>query len=90
MADSSGHGGVVTDVVQRAAARVGDAGQWLDAREPGQVVHEVQSFARRRPAAFLLLAAGVGRVAGRRQAVGLVLECAPIRRFRRASEGRHI
>jgi hypothetical protein len=65
MADNSGHGGVVTDVVQQVAARVGDAGQWLDAREPGQVVHEVQSFARRRPTAFLLLAAGAGLVAGR-------------------------
>ena len=65
MADNSGQGGVAADVVQQAAARVGDAGQWLDAREPGQVVHEVQSFARRRPTAFLLLAAGAGLVAGR-------------------------
>jgi hypothetical protein len=65
MADNFGHDGVAADVVQQAAARVGDAGQWLDAREPGQVVHEVQSFARRRPAAFLLLAAGAGLVVGR-------------------------
>ena len=65
MADNSGHGGVAADLVQQAAVRVGDAGQWLDAREPGQVVHEVQSFARRRPAVFLLLAAGAGLVAGR-------------------------
>jgi hypothetical protein len=65
MAANSGQGGVAADVVQQAAARVGDAGQWLDAREPGQVVHEVQSFARRRPAVFLLLAAGAGLVAGR-------------------------
>ena len=65
MADNSGQGGVAADVVQQVAARVGDAGQWLDARVPGQVVHEVQSFARRRPTAFLLLAAGAGLVAGR-------------------------
>jgi hypothetical protein len=65
MGDNSGQGGVAADVVQHAAARVGDAGQWLDAREPGQVVHEVQSFARRRPTAFLLLAAGAGLVVGR-------------------------
>jgi hypothetical protein len=65
MAHDSGQGGVAADMVQQAAARVGDAGQWLDAREPGQVVHEVQSFARRRPAAYLLLAAGAGLVAGR-------------------------
>jgi hypothetical protein len=65
MADNFGRGGVAADMVQQAAAQVGDAGQWLDAREPGQVVHEVQSFARRRPTAFLLLAAGAGLVAGR-------------------------
>jgi hypothetical protein len=65
MADNSGQGGIAADLVQQAAARVCDAGQWLDARKPGQVVHEVQSFARRRPTAFLLLAAGAGLVAGR-------------------------
>jgi hypothetical protein len=65
MADNSGQAGIAADLVQQAAARVCDAGQWLDARKPGQVVHEVQSFARRRPTAFLLLAAGAGLVAGR-------------------------
>jgi hypothetical protein len=65
LADSSGQGGMATDLMQQAAARLEDAGQWLDAREPGQVVHEIQSFARRRPTAFLLLAAGAGLVAGR-------------------------
>jgi hypothetical protein len=65
MAANSGQGGVAADLAQQAAARIGDAGQWLGAREPGQVVHEVQSFARRRPTAFLLLAAGAGLVAGR-------------------------
>jgi len=64
MADNSGQG-VAADLVQQAAVRVCDAGQWLDARKPGQVVHEVQSFARRRPTAFLLLAAGAGLVVGR-------------------------
>ena len=63
MADNSGQGGVAADLAQQAAARVCDAGQWLDARKPAQVVHEVQSFARRRPTAFLLLAAGAGLVA---------------------------
>ena len=65
MAGNPSQGGVAADLVQQAAARVCDAAQWLDAREPGQVVHEVQSFARRRPTAFLLLAAGAGLVAGR-------------------------
>lgn len=65
MADNSGQSGVAADLAQQAAARICDAGQWLDARKPTQVVHEVQSFARRRPTAFLLLAAGAGLVAGR-------------------------
>ena len=57
--------GVAVDVTQQAASRVRDAGHWLEKREPGQVVNEVQSFARRRPAVFLVLAAGAGLVAGR-------------------------
>jgi hypothetical protein len=57
--------GVAVDVTQQAASRVRDAGHWLEKREPGQVVSEVQSFARRRPALFLALAAGAGLVAGR-------------------------
>jgi hypothetical protein len=65
MADNSGQGGMAADLAAQAASRVRDAGQWLDGRRPGQVVDEMQSFARRRPAAFLALAAGAGLVAGR-------------------------
>jgi len=65
MADASGQGGVAVDLAHQAASRVRDAGQWLDDRKPGQVVNEMQSFARRRPAVFLMLAAGAGLVAGR-------------------------
>src|SRR3984885_11817563 len=57
--------GVAVDVTQQAASRVRDAGHWLEKREPRQVVSEVQSFARRRPTVFLVLAAGAGLVAGR-------------------------
>lgn len=57
--------GVAVDLAQQAASRVRDAGHWLEDREPRQVVNEVQSFARRRPAVFLMLAAGAGLVAGR-------------------------
>jgi hypothetical protein len=65
MADASGQGGMAADLAHQAASRVRAAGQWLDDREPGQVVDEMQSFARRRPAVFLMLAAGAGLVAGR-------------------------
>ena len=64
MAENSSQG-VASDVAQQAASRVRDAGHWLEKREPGQVVNEVQSFARRRPAVFLVLAAGAGLVTGR-------------------------
>ncbi len=64
MADNSGHDGMAADLAHQAASRVRDAGQWLDGRQPGQVVNEMQSFARRRPAAFLVLTAGAGLVAG--------------------------
>ena len=64
MADNSNQG-VAVDLAQQAASRARDAGHWLEKREPRQVVNEVQSFARRRPAMFLVLAAGAGLVAGR-------------------------
>jgi hypothetical protein len=65
MADASGQGGMAASLASQAASRVRTAGQWLDGRDPGQVAHEMQSFARRRPAAFLALAVGAGLVAGR-------------------------
>jgi hypothetical protein len=65
MADHPGDGGIAADLADQVASRVRAAGQWLDGRKPGQVVDEMQSFARRRPAAFLALAAGAGLVAGR-------------------------
>ena len=65
MAGASGQGGMAASLASEAASRVRTAGQWLDDRQPGQVAGEMQSFARRRPAAFLALAAGAGLVAGR-------------------------
>jgi hypothetical protein len=65
MAGAADQGGMATDLASQAAWRIRNAGQWLDGRTPGQVADEVQSFARRRPAMFLALAAGAGLVAGR-------------------------
>jgi hypothetical protein len=64
MAENSNQG-VAADLAQQAASRTRDAGHWLEEREPGQVANEVQSFARRRPTVFLVLAAGAGLLAGR-------------------------
>jgi hypothetical protein len=65
MAGASAQGGMAASLASQAASRVRTAGQWLDDRKPGQVADEMQSFARRRPAAFLALAVGAGIVAGR-------------------------
>jgi ElaB/YqjD/DUF883 family membrane-anchored ribosome-binding protein len=65
MAENSGQDGMATDLTRQAASRAREAGQWLKDRRPEHVVDELQSFARRRPAVFLALAAGAGLVAGR-------------------------
>jgi hypothetical protein len=65
MADGSSQNGAAAGLARQAATRARVAGQWLSDREPAQVTDELQSFARRRPGAFLALAAGAGLVAGR-------------------------
>ncbi|WP_051423236.1 hypothetical protein [Arthrobacter sp. MA-N2] len=65
MAEATNDPGVATDLVRQAAERTSSAATWLDDREPGSIVDEVKTFARRRPGAFLLLAAGAGVLAGR-------------------------
>lgn len=65
MAGNPDQSGMAADLAHQAASRLHDAGQWLEGREPGQVVDEIQSFARRRPGVFVVLAAGAGLVAGR-------------------------
>ena len=57
--------GVATDLAKQASTRTHDAASWLESREPGSLMSELQSFARQRPGVFLALAAGAGLVAGR-------------------------
>jgi hypothetical protein len=57
--------GPATNLAKQAASRSRDVASWLEAREPGHVVRDVQDFARKRPGMFLLMAAGAGVVAGR-------------------------
>ena len=57
--------GVATDLVRQAAERSSSVAAWLEDREPGSLLEELKTFARRRPGAFLLLAAGAGVLAGR-------------------------
>jgi|GEM_PF-412207 len=65
MANTSQEGGVATDLVRQAAQRSSAVAAWLENRDPGSLLDEMKSFARRRPGAFLLLAAGAGVLAGR-------------------------
>ncbi|MFJ4029894.1 hypothetical protein ACIPWF_21150 [Paenarthrobacter sp. NPDC089989] len=65
MANASTNGGMASDLVQQAADRSSSAAHWLENRDPGSLLDEVKSFARRKPGAFLLLAAGAGVLAGR-------------------------
>ena len=65
MASKSDDSGPMTDLAQEASRRVGEISHWLDNHEPADVLEEVRRFARRRPGAFLALAAAAGVVAGR-------------------------
>ncbi len=65
MAAKSEDSGPMTDLAQEAARRGGEISHWLDTHEPADVLDEVKRFARRRPVAFLALAAAAGVVAGR-------------------------
>lgn len=60
-----GGSGVGTSLVSEAAARAHDAAAFLDGRRVEDVLEDVRRFARRRPGAFLLGAAGLGLLAGR-------------------------
>lgn len=61
----NGDGGPVAGLAQEAADRAEKVAGWLDRHEPGDLVEQVRSFARRRPGTFLAGAALAGVLAGR-------------------------
>ena len=65
MAQGSEQSGVATDLAKQASDRVHTLAGWLEQREPGDVLSEVTSFARRKPGTFLAAAAAVGFLGGR-------------------------
>jgi hypothetical protein len=65
MAERSERPGVATDLARQASSKSYDIASWLDSREAGHLVQELQGFARQRPGTFLLVAAGAGLLAGR-------------------------
>jgi hypothetical protein len=65
MAGRTEDGGVATDLVSQAGERAHGAANWLERREPGDLLGEVRTFAQQRPGTFLLGAAVAGVLAGR-------------------------
>jgi hypothetical protein len=65
MASASDQPGVASELIRQAAERSKSVAAWLENRDPGSLLDEVQSIARRRPGVFLLVAAGAGVLAGR-------------------------
>jgi hypothetical protein len=56
---------MASDVVRQVSERANGAASWLESREPGDLMKELQSFARRRPGVFLAGAAFIGVLVGR-------------------------
>ena len=66
MAEGTGTGsGFAADVAREAGQRVGAVAQWLDQRDPKDLLEEGKGFARRRPGVFLAIAVGAGVIVGR-------------------------
>ena len=65
MVDGSAQDGVATDLARMGADKAREVAQWLDGRDPGSLIEEVRSYARRRPGAYLAIALGAGLLAGR-------------------------
>lgn len=66
MAESQqGQSGMAADLARQGASRLDAAASWLDGREPGEILDEVRTFARRRPGTFIAGAAILGLVGGR-------------------------
>ena len=65
MAKNSEQDGVATDLARQAADRARSAAGWLADRDPGSLLNEVRSFARKKPGTYLALALGAGVLAGR-------------------------
>jgi hypothetical protein len=65
MASSSSESGPLTDFARQASRKGDEIAEWLQDREPTDVVDSVRSYARRRPGTFLVLCGLAGVVAGR-------------------------
>jgi hypothetical protein len=65
MASAPEQQGLASEIVGQAGDRARGAADWIGNRQPGDLVDEVRSFARRRPGAFLVGALVAGVAVGR-------------------------
>lgn len=65
MAEAPDQQGIASDLIRQAAERTSSVASWVEGKDPSALLADVQSFARRKPGTFLLLAAGAGIVVGR-------------------------
>ena len=65
LANGEGGSNAATNLVSQLADRAQGVASWLEDREPAELLEDVKSFARRRPGAFILIAAATGLVGGR-------------------------
>lgn len=65
MAEGSQQQGAAAEVARTVASQARRVGEFLQSRDPDQLLEEVRLLARRRPGAFLLGAAAAGVLAGR-------------------------
>ncbi|GAA4141210.1 hypothetical protein [Leifsonia shinshuensis] len=65
MSSASQQQGVASDIVGQAAERTHSVARWLGERDPGSLLREVKSYARRNPGTFIAAAALTGVLAGR-------------------------
>ena len=65
MADNADGGGLGADLVRQVSRKVDGVAGWIGDRDPGALLGEVKTFARRRPGTFIAIAAAAGLIAGR-------------------------
>ena len=65
MAEGSSEQGPATDIAHQAADKVHQLAEFFQNRDPGSVLDEVRSFARKQPGTFLAISLGAGILAGR-------------------------
>ncbi|WP_374969566.1 hypothetical protein [Terrabacter sp. BE26] len=65
MASSSEQQGIAGQAAGQVADRAHSVADWMENRQPGEMLEELRSLARRRPGAFLIGAAVLGVVGGR-------------------------